>query len=263
MHLYKRISFPVLLAVTMSMASARADLTLNITVENLQGAGGYFFTPVWVGLHEGGFDAFDSGSAASAAVEALAEDGMTGPISTDFASGLRLDAVIAPGTPFGPSGSSFSGSASTTVTADETDNRFLNYASMILLSNDTFFGNDNALELFDAGGLYLGDQVITITADDLWDAGTEDNTTFGAPFSTLGGTATDTIGGVISQQPIGALDNFVGVGTANGESITDALTSGEAIARITITAVPEPSSIAMLMLGAIGLASVRRRRAVA
>ena len=71
-----------------------------ITVENLQPADGFFFTPVWAGLHDGSFDLFDTGSAASSQLETIAETGDAGPLSELFNAGTngdgsaRVDTVV-------------------------------------------------------------------------------------------------------------------------------------------------------------------------
>jgi hypothetical protein len=240
-----------------------ASLSINaaevmVTVENLQPPGGLFFTPTWVGFHDGTFDSFDAGSSASAAIEAIAEEGNTAPLSATFA-GNGVDGVVAPGTPFGPSGSSFAGSASMTFSIDPLSNRFFSYASMVIPSNDAFFGNDNpmAYSIFDSTGNYAGPVTIEIKGADIWDAGTEVNDTMGAAFSTLGGTSSDE-GAVIATHT--GLDNFIGTGTANGETILSAFNADSAIARITVTQVPEPNSLGMLTLGALGLLGIARRR---
>ena len=65
-----------LLAVLAALAPApsRAEV-LRITVTNPQDAGGLAITPLWFGLHDGTFDAFDPGAAAY-------DDG--NPATTDF-----------------------------------------------------------------------------------------------------------------------------------------------------------------------------------
>jgi hypothetical protein len=57
--------------------------------------------------------------------------------------------------------------------SDPMNNMFFTFLSMILPSNDTFLGNDNPLQLFDAAGGFLGNRTINVTGADLWDADTE------------------------------------------------------------------------------------------
>ncbi len=59
-------------------------LTLKVTITNIAPAGGLYLTPVWVGFHNGSFDSYDGGTASAAELEALAEDGNTGPLSGVF-----------------------------------------------------------------------------------------------------------------------------------------------------------------------------------
>ena len=70
-----------------------AQTELTVTVDNLQPAGGLFFTPVWVGFHDGTFDSFDVGGNASAALEAIAEEGATMLLEESF-EGQGVDGVI-------------------------------------------------------------------------------------------------------------------------------------------------------------------------
>ena len=53
-------------------------IKLNITVENLAPSLGIDLAPFWFGLHDGTFDFFDLGAPASAGLEILVEDGITG-----------------------------------------------------------------------------------------------------------------------------------------------------------------------------------------
>jgi len=48
---------------------------LRITVRNTSENGGTFLTPTYFGFHDGSFDLFEVGEAASAGLEILAEDG--------------------------------------------------------------------------------------------------------------------------------------------------------------------------------------------
>ena len=63
---------------------------VQVTIENLAPATGNFLTPFWVGFHDGTFDLYDVGAAASAELERVAEDGNTAPLADGFlASGAR------------------------------------------------------------------------------------------------------------------------------------------------------------------------------
>ena len=240
-----------------SLSFGQTDLT--VTIENLQPSGGLFFTPVWAGFHDGTFDVFDVGGTASSQLEAIAEGGDVMPLSMLFA-GNGVDGAIAPGSPFGPSGSSFASSASATFSLDATTNRYFSYASMIIPSNDAFVGNDNPLAypLFDGSDNFAGPIVIDIFGSDIYDSGTEANDAMGAAFSALGGMDT------MEAMPIGmhgGLDNFIGTGTANGETIDSAFVADTLIGRITISqAIPEPGTGLLLGLTLPALGLLRRRR---
>ena len=253
----RRISQLLALVTICIVPASTQAVELMVTVENLQPAGGLFFTPTWVGFHDGTFDSFDLGSAASAAIEAIAEGGDTAPLAATFA-GSGVDGTIAPGTPFGPAGSGFAGSASSMFTVDPS-NAYFSFSSMIIPSNDAFIGNDNpmAYKVFESDGSFSGPLTINVLGGSIWDAGTELNDEMGAAFSALGGDSTDQ-GGVVAVHD--GLDDFIGTGTANGETINLAFAADTPIARITVTQVPEPGSLGLLSMGALGLIGIARRR---
>ncbi len=58
--------------------------TIRVTVESLTPDGGTFLTPVWTGFHDGSFDIYDRGEAASAGLESIAEDGDFSTLSAEF-----------------------------------------------------------------------------------------------------------------------------------------------------------------------------------
>lgn len=236
---------------------------LLVTIENLQPSGGYYFTPVWLGLHDGGFDLFDIGSAASPELEAIAEEGNVAPLGTLFSSmtngtgSSRQGAVVTspggfPGAPVFDPGESVSQMIDV---IDPQATRYLSFASMLIPSNDTFFGNSEPMgyAIFNADGTFSGPLTIDIMGSGLYDAGTEVNSGTGAAFSALGGTGLDE-GGTVTM-PVN-LDNFLNTQTAAGTSIASAL-GASPVARIHISSVPEPSALALL---ACGLPLLLRRR---
>ncbi|MCP4250738.1 MAG: PEP-CTERM sorting domain-containing protein, partial [bacterium] len=138
---------------TLHVATAHAVTGVRVIIENRAPTNGTWLTPVWVGFHNGGFDVYDNGSAASAALERLAEDGNTQPLSDALlASGQGTVQGTIPSNvgipPIAPGEI-----ASMTLIVDETDptSRFFSYASMVIPSNDAFIGNDDPTDhqLFD------------------------------------------------------------------------------------------------------------------
>ena len=168
-----------------------------------------------------------------------------------------ISANTAAGGPFG-SGDS----ATFQVTLDATDNRYLSFATMVIPSNDTFIGNDNSFELFDAMGNFIP-LARTYTGAMTYDAGTELNDAMTGPAFVVGQVGTDggVEGGVIMlQTDLTALDEFIGVGLPVGGTLGSALSSSN-LFRISVTAVPEPSMVGSLLgFAVLGFAIRRRRR---
>ena len=63
------LTFGILLATTTLWAE---DSVVTVRIENLSPPNGTFLTPVWFGIHDGSFDLFDVGTAATAGLESLA-----------------------------------------------------------------------------------------------------------------------------------------------------------------------------------------------
>ena len=120
--------------------------------EVLQPADGFFVTEPWVGLHNGSFDLFNFGERASAGLESLAEGGNTELLGSEFAGAGRLQATIGNGeVQFTSPGEIISGSIDI---RNPLNYRYASFATMIIPSNDGFFGNENPLEfeVFDENG---------------------------------------------------------------------------------------------------------------
>ena len=239
---------------------SNAQQEVQVTFENLQPADGFYLTPVFASFHDGSFDVFDAGTAASVALERVAEDGMFADIQSDFtANGVGQQSLFTspggfPGAPLFDPGESVS-----QIFNLDTNSRFLNLAAMLLPTNDNFIGNDNAIAILDAAGVFNGNQTFDLSLTDVYDAGTEDNTATGLPFSPVGGTDTATIRGTVSSiNPATDLAIFDGLATAAGTNIDLASALSSPLLRVTITAVPEPSSLALL--GICSMAAVTRRR---
>lgn len=216
---------------------------VQVEVENLQTSDGFYFTPVWVGFHGGGFDLFNNNQAASAGLELLAEEGDASVLNGEFAGSGTSGAVTAEGGFTGAPVFDPGEVASAVFDIGEND-RYFSFASMIIPSNDAFIGNSDPLEyeLFDADGNFNGPITIELFGGDIYDSGTEVNDTLGAAFSAIGGTSTDENGVVGLHTGLG---NFLGTDTAAGSTIGVIPGTNSPIARITITAtaVPEPSAL--------------------
>ena len=233
---------------------------LEISITN-EGNSDFFVTPLWFGLHDGTHDIFNAGEAASAALQSLAEEGNVAGLQGDFGGvqGLLANAAGFEGAPVIDPGET----AMDSVMVDAPlAARYFSFASMVIPSNDSFLGNDDpmAYEIFDASGDFTGPLTIQVFGSNIWDAGTEQNTTMGAAFSAVGGDRADQQG-VVSLLGAGGLDNFAGTGIPTGNTIQDLIGDTELLATIQITeAVPEPSGWVLVGLGATALGIVRRRR---
>lgn len=173
---------------------------IRIVATNTSAAGGTFLTPFWFAAHDNSFDLYDQGAAASAGLEALAEDGNFAPIDAEVVA-ADADAVV--GAVFGAGGPIVTGeTASATFTADAMSNGYLSYAAMLLPSNDAFVGNGEALALFDEDGYFVGEQNVYFEGSDVLDAGTEVNTEEDAAFlNQMGPNTGITENGVVELHP--------------------------------------------------------------
>ncbi|MEN8683708.1 spondin domain-containing protein, partial [Marivita sp.] len=169
---------------------------LRVTVTNTSSDGGTFLTPFWFGLHDDGFDLGNRGEAASAGLEALAEDGNFDAIGAEL---LAADPDGVGGAILGARGPIATGETASTTILASTATPFISLAAMLLPSNDAFIGTLNPVELFDENGDYLGDQILTFEGSNVYDAGTEVNTELDAAFINQTGPNTgETEGGVIT-----------------------------------------------------------------
>ena len=124
--------------------------------------------------------------------------------------------------------------------------QYLTFASMIIPSNDGFFGNEapDAYQVFDDDGNFTGDIEIVITGADIYDSGTEVNNGSGAAGFSLGldglgsGDSTDDPESLVGPHP-DLFENIVGfqnvAGTTIGSDGSGAIELDEEIARITVT----------------------------
>lgn len=197
-----------------------------------QGTGPLAFAPLLFAAHDGSFDFFDTGSAATDATELMAELGDVSGLQDTVPDSASSAATAAP-TPV-------DGTFTVTLTVSDV-NRFFTYAGMVLPSSDTFIGNNNPLQ-FDLVNLLdqaNGDPVV-INVDRMYDAGTEVNNFLTAPGGPLvgapAGVPTDGVdeNSVITLATPNHFDDYLGAGAFDVTTINP---NGGELARITIQVV--------------------------
>ena len=269
MRITSKLLVAVGLGIVPAVANAQAIGDIRIAVEHA-GNTDFSLTPLWFGIHNGNFDTFDSGSAASPALEALAELGMTGPITADFTAApgvpgdiqgtiVAADNGVPPIEP-GETGVGF------VTPVNPAAYQYFSFLSMLVPTNDTFIGNGDpfahqifnaAGELIDASGALTGERVIQIFDSSIYDAGTELNDGVGAAFTQgVDGTLGNEENGVVTLG--GDLSAFIGATDVTGRVINDGIAPGELLATISISIVPEPTSAVLMGLAGIGVVCRRR-----
>lgn len=196
---------------------------VRVTITNEAPALGTSQTPVWVGFHDGTFDIYDTGVAASAELEALAEDGNNGPLVSAFGAALGTSQDTAIAGFDGPIAPGESISATFRVDPSNPDARYFSYASMVLPSNDAFVANGDPMahEIFDAGGAFVA-AGFTVAGTDVLDAGTEVNDEIPANTAFFGQMAPNT-----GTDEMGTVGNHVGfMVPTSGGILDDAMFTG-------------------------------------
>lgn len=146
------------IATSLLTGSAYAQ-KVTVTVQNL--THGSHFTPLLVAAHDDATQLFKAGSAASAALQAMAEGGNTDALKTALtAAGATQDsasALLAPGHSF----------TASVLDTDGTENKYLSIVGMVLPTNDGFVGVSR-WKIPSAAGTYMMPGLA-------YDAGTEAN----------------------------------------------------------------------------------------
>jgi len=225
------------LAIGLCTGTALADM-FTFTIDNV---GVQPLTPVFVVSHDGTFDIFDSGAAATPEFVAIAEGGDTGPMELlAMGAGGVLDYdvgdFIIPGE-----------SSVVTIMADPA-HPYLSFASMLPVTNDAFIGlalDDDALDLYRLGPPQYYD--FTLSYLDVWDAGSELNTELAEDVPGLGGAGSPDEGGGVTRPHPGIL----GVGDVGPEFDF----FGHDVAHIVV--IPEPGMQSLLLVA--GVLLLRRR----
>lgn len=240
-------------------ASAAAQpVEIRVDIENLAPDNSVAFAPLRVGFHNGTYDSFNNGQAASDAIISIAEGGSGDAWFPAFGAAdptATLGSVLTDGG--GPLTPGATGSA--TFTIDPAINRYFTFGSMVVPSNDSFIGNDSPTQyqLLDEKGNLLISEIVQ-TGNDIWDAGSEVNGIFGSAFLE-GATNADRIAenGVVGFD-FTQFDIYNGQTTGAGYTFDRQFGGDDALYRISFSVVPAPASTALIGLG--GLVAVRRRR---
>lgn len=184
----------------------------KVTYTNHSPESGQIISPLWFAMHDGSYDYFNAGEAASKAVEYMAEDGEVGNpnnrMTPEFMQVLVDDGLDPTKVP--PAEATLSGkfavsdaaknggyqdllitndaatfahplpgdseSVSFKYELDASKNKYFSYATMPFPTNDAFIGNDDAKEVavYDEQGYFIGAN-FDVYGEDVWDAGTEVN----------------------------------------------------------------------------------------
>lgn len=259
-------------ALSLGVSCAVNATTVQVEVSSLFADGGLAFTPVWLGFHDGTFDSFDQGDAASASLQNLAENGDTSGIQSDFsmANPMGVQSVLA--SPSGLAPVFEPGETATTglLEIDAAASGFFSFLSMLIPTNDAFIGNDNSMaySLFNDMGDFVGLDILVLGSS-VWDAGTELNRGYGAPFlqgadaeprQDEGGVVTFSNGLEVLQGGLAIIGGTTATGYIIDEAAADFTAQGFEVARITISQVAEPESLGFFTAGLIGLIAAFRRK---
>lgn len=250
----------LLLAAVLATTAARAG-EIQVTVTNDQPSGGFALAPVWFGVQDGTFTPFTPGQAASSQIATLAQFGNTAPLTAQFnASGAGVDTTLTSG---GTLAQFLPGQSNSTIidVSNPSVDQYLSFAGMVVPSNDFFMGNATPLAIFNPDGSFKGPMTIKIYGSDIWDSDTEAQSLTTALTFIAGqnpGTGTQITNGAVTSlfSEAGAsafLQGIDGLTTVAGYDISNVPTSGQLLATITISAVPEPTSFVLFATGIVGL----------
>jgi hypothetical protein len=268
MHLKCRLAVGLSLAVVAISSSRVQAVEVRVTVENLAPANSVSLAPFRFGFGDGTFDSFNNNEAAfllgfptiaDAPIVTVAEGGSGSNWFPAFAAAepnADLSSVFGPGGPFLP------GQSNSTIISVDPSNRYFTFGTMVVPSNDHFLGNANpqAFEVFDAGGNLILSE-FTENASRIWDAGSETENPLNAAFLVVGTNANrENENGVVAFN-FSDLVAFNGLETAPGYTFNSGLLASDTpVLRVSFAVVPEPGSLALAGLGAVGLVGVYFKR---
>ncbi len=240
-----------------SLASA-GPLNVTVTVRNVAPTNSVSFAPLRLGFHDGTFDAFNTGQAATPPIVSVAEGGSGAAWFPAFRA-AEPNAVLGSvgGGPLLPGQS-----ASQSFVVDPTANPFFTFGTMVVPSNDLFLGNDSPtrFRLFDESGRLVIDR-IDQSASAIWDAGSETADAANAAFLVGGMNDLRTPQNGVVSFDRSELSAYRGRATRAGYTFDDRLlTDDTGVYEIQITTTPEPGTIVLLALGAAGVAGASRLR---
>lgn len=262
--------------VLMGFTATTYALPVTVTITNNSSGLGVGLAPVWVGFHNGSFDSYNIGEAASSELETLAEVGSPAPLSNTFAANGTLAAtnLLQTGTRVqGNTGLLPQGAVQELMfdVANDGSNNFFSYAAMILPSSDYFIANANPFgidlsSLFSSGGVF---EFNIGLPGSIRDAGTEINDfAFSAGNPLVGIPGGDAANGAdqngIIATVIDPFENFLG--TPDGFDLTpldfnnsDIYPAGIATIRISVASVPISGTLALAGIGLFALFIQRRK----
>lgn len=268
MHRFSpRTSLRIAVAATAILtASAARAAEIRITVTNDQPTGGFALAPVWFGVQDGTFTTFTPGQTASSAIATLAQFGNTAPLTALFnAANVGVDTTLTSG---GAIPQYLPGQSNSTIlnVSNPSVDQYLSFAGMVVPSNDFFQGNATPLQIFNPDGSFKGPITIQVYGSGIWDSDTEAQSITTALTFIQGqtpGSGMQITNGMVTplfneSTATSFLQSILGLTTAAGYDISHVPTSTDPLATITISAVPEPSSLLMLGLGLAGLIAGRR-----
>ena len=261
----KYLAFFLFFTVALETSPTRAEM-VRITIENLSPEGGVALSPFSLAAHDGSYDPFDTGVAASQAIENVAELGDGTQLLGNIVSAQPAavtGTVIATQGGFGPGIFRPGASGSVVFDLDPTIHRYLTFGSMVVPSNDTFLGNESptSVAFFDTMGNFIATD-FTLTGSDIWDAGTEVNQLFGAAYvDGQDAMEGDDEGLTVTMAKLATqFEPYLGSMTPAGETFLVMPLAASPVASFRFEVVPEPSSLLLAALGTFMLALLGYRR---